>query len=259
MRRAVRRHHADGAGLGVAGDITRRGYDVEYAEVRRTLDRHRHPSNRAWAIGNHEFYVPKYSDPDTLAQDTWPNGTTEGSLFRSFYNFAGRNKVSCTRQQAEAAREPVLRERWPRMTDEQSGGAPAPQPAKAGLEVVAQGVAEELPSYARAFKAVVNVEVVPRATVARSAPGASAEADRLWLEHAWTAAVINGEGCFLVRGADRDWVPVRLTPHTALSTALVPGAGSLVIAMSPDGRRLCALTEEDDDYWIVVHRFDDTP
>ncbi|MFJ3326257.1 hypothetical protein ACIPMT_17615 [Streptomyces griseus] len=88
---------------------------------------------------------------------------------------------------------------------------------------MAQGVTEEPPSYAR------------------------------------TAAVIDGEGCFLVRGADRDWVRVRLTPHTALSTALVPGAGSLVIAMSSDGRRLCALTEEDDDYWIVVHRFDDRP
>ncbi|MGW7437811.1 hypothetical protein [Streptomyces sp. NPDC054849] len=145
------------------------------------------------------------------------------------------------------------------MTDEHSGSAPAPQPAKAGLEVVAQGVAEGLPSYARAFKAVVNVEVPPRAAVARTAPGALQEADRLWLEHARTAAVIDDEDCFLVRGADRDWVRVRRTAHTALSAALVPGAGSMVIAMSPDGRRLCALTEEDDDYWIVVHHFEDGP
>ncbi|MDJ1640162.1 hypothetical protein [Streptomyces pakalii] len=143
------------------------------------------------------------------------------------------------------------------MTDERSGVARAPLPAKAGLEVVAQGVVDELPSYAQAFKAVVNVEVAPRATVARSAPGASAEADRLWLEHARTAAVIDDAGCFLVRGADRDWVRVRRTEHTALSAALLPGAGSMVIAMSPDGRRLCALTEEDDDYWIVVHHFED--
>nr|WSW43232.1 hypothetical protein OG296_08895 [Streptomyces sp. NBC_01001] len=145
------------------------------------------------------------------------------------------------------------------MTDEQSGNAPAPQLAKAGLEVVAKGVAEGLPSYARAFKAVVNVEVAPQATVARTDPGALQEADRLWLEHARAAAVIDDEGCFLVRGADRDWVRVRRTAHTALSAALVPGAGSMVIAMSPDGRRLCALTEEDDDYWIVVHHFDDRP
>ncbi|WP_246018882.1 metallophosphoesterase family protein [Saccharothrix australiensis] len=82
-----------GAGLGVAGDITPRGYDFEYAQVRSVLDKHPHPRNVAWAIGNHEFYVPKWRDPDTLAQETWPNGTTEDSLFRSFYNFAGRNTV----------------------------------------------------------------------------------------------------------------------------------------------------------------------
>ncbi|MFB7223833.1 metallophosphoesterase family protein [Streptomyces sp. NPDC056227] len=69
------------------------GYDFEYAAVRQTLDKHPHPKNVAWAIGNHEFYVPKYSDPNTLAQATWPNGTTEDSLFRSFYNFAERGKV----------------------------------------------------------------------------------------------------------------------------------------------------------------------
>ncbi|MFF1353274.1 metallophosphoesterase family protein [Streptomyces sp. NPDC058297] len=81
------------AGLGIAGDITPRGYDFEYAAVRQTLDKHPHPKSVAWAIGNHEFYVPKYSDPNTLAQATWPNGTTEDSLFRSFYNFAERGKV----------------------------------------------------------------------------------------------------------------------------------------------------------------------
>ncbi|MEV0322407.1 metallophosphoesterase family protein [Streptomyces sp. NPDC050658] len=83
----------DSAGLGVAGDITPRGYDFEYAQVRAELKRHPHPKNVAWAIGNHEFYVPKYKDPDTLAQDTWPNGTTEDSLFRSFYRFAERGSV----------------------------------------------------------------------------------------------------------------------------------------------------------------------
>ncbi|MCX5107578.1 DUF4073 domain-containing protein [Streptomyces sp. NBC_00378] len=89
----LHRVNPDSAGLGIAGDITPRGYDFEYAAVRQTLERHPHPKNVAWAIGNHEFYVPKYSDPNTLAQATWPNGTTEDSLFRSFYNFAGRNKV----------------------------------------------------------------------------------------------------------------------------------------------------------------------
>ncbi|UFQ19700.1 MULTISPECIES: metallophosphoesterase family protein [Streptomyces] len=81
------------AGLAVAGDITPRGYDFEYAQVRAELGRHPHPRDTAWAIGNHEFYVPKWRDPDTLAQDTWPNGTTEDSLFRSFHRFAERGTV----------------------------------------------------------------------------------------------------------------------------------------------------------------------
>nr|WP_168720608.1 DUF4073 domain-containing protein [Streptomyces sp. SAT1]ANO42423.1 phosphohydrolase [Streptomyces sp. SAT1] len=81
------------SGLAVAGDITPRGYDAEYAEVRKVFGRNPHPREIAWAIGNHEFYVPKWADPDTLAQASWPNGTTEDSLFRSFYKFAERGRV----------------------------------------------------------------------------------------------------------------------------------------------------------------------
>lgn len=81
------------AGMAIAGDITSRGYDFEYAQVSKVLDANPKPSTLAWAIGNHEFYVPKYSDPNTLAQATWPNGATEDSLFKSFYTFAGRNTI----------------------------------------------------------------------------------------------------------------------------------------------------------------------
>lgn len=81
------------AGLVVNGDITPRGYDFEYDAVRKVLDANPHARNVHWSIGNHEFYVPKYSNPSTLAQATWPNGTTEASLFQSFYRFTGRDKV----------------------------------------------------------------------------------------------------------------------------------------------------------------------
>ncbi|MFJ7159045.1 hypothetical protein ACIQUQ_29435 [Streptomyces sp. NPDC101118] len=142
------------------------------------------------------------------------------------------------------------------MTSKPAGGEPAPRIAKARLEAVAADVPEGLPPYAQAFTAVVNVEVVPVARVSRAGTGATAAADRLWLEHARAEAVLDDQDRFLVHGADRDWVQVRLTADTALSAALPPGTGSMAIAMSTDGRRLCALTEEDDEYWIVVHRFD---
>jgi 3',5'-cyclic AMP phosphodiesterase CpdA len=80
-------------GLVVNGDITPRGYDFEYAAVRKTLDEHPHAGQVHWGIGNHEFYVPKYKDPNTLNQAAWPNGTTEASLFNSFYKFTGRDQV----------------------------------------------------------------------------------------------------------------------------------------------------------------------
>jgi hypothetical protein len=91
--RDIRATNPRGSGLAVAGDITPRGYDAEYAEVRKVLADEPHPREIAWAIGNHEFYVPKWADPQTLAQATWPNGTTEDSLFRSFYSFAERGRV----------------------------------------------------------------------------------------------------------------------------------------------------------------------
>lgn len=80
-------------GLVVNGDITPRGYDFEYQAVAKTLNEHPHAEKVHWGIGNHEFYVPKYKDPGTLNQAGWPNGTTEQSLFDSFYRFTGRNKV----------------------------------------------------------------------------------------------------------------------------------------------------------------------
>ncbi|WP_202512202.1 DUF4073 domain-containing protein [Streptomyces sp. SID3343] len=79
--------------LVVNGDITPRGYKAEYDQVKQVLDTRPHPANTFFTIGNHEFYVPKYCSPDKLCQATWPNGTTEQSLFQNFYDFTGLDKV----------------------------------------------------------------------------------------------------------------------------------------------------------------------
>jgi len=81
------------AGLVINGDITPRGYDFEYTDVRKVLDSNPHPRNAHWVIGNHEFYVPKWLNPTTLRQETWPNGCKEETLYRNFYDFTGRKKV----------------------------------------------------------------------------------------------------------------------------------------------------------------------
>ncbi|MFI6583856.1 DUF4073 domain-containing protein [Embleya sp. NPDC050493] len=79
--------------LVVNGDITPRGYKSEYDQVKQVLNTRPHPANTFFTIGNHEFYVPKYCNPDKLCQETWPNGTTEQSLFQNFYDFTGLDKV----------------------------------------------------------------------------------------------------------------------------------------------------------------------
>ncbi|MFP3513810.1 DUF4073 domain-containing protein, partial [Peribacillus sp. SIMBA_075] len=61
--------------------------------VQDVLDKNPHPENVWYSIGNHEFYVPKWKNPQTLAQSTWPNGTTEEELFDNFYQFSGEDKV----------------------------------------------------------------------------------------------------------------------------------------------------------------------
>ena len=82
----------DGSAVVINGDITSRGYPFEYAAVAAVLDRHP-TSPTICTIGNHEFYVPKYRDPDTLAQSSWPNGATEKELFENFYSFTGYDTV----------------------------------------------------------------------------------------------------------------------------------------------------------------------
>ncbi|WP_289136969.1 DUF4073 domain-containing protein [uncultured Brevibacillus sp.] len=77
----------------INGDITPRGYDFEYQAVQDVLDKNPHPENVWYSIGNHEFYVPKWKNPQTLAQSSWPNGTTEEELFDNFYQFSGEDKV----------------------------------------------------------------------------------------------------------------------------------------------------------------------
>lgn len=83
----------DSEALVVNGDITSRGYDFEYQAVQDVLDNNPHPKNVWYSIGNHEFYVPKWKNPQTLAQSTWPNGTKEEELFQNFYRFSGEEKV----------------------------------------------------------------------------------------------------------------------------------------------------------------------
>ncbi|MFG2114561.1 colicin immunity domain-containing protein [Streptomyces sp. NPDC048718] len=129
-----------------------------------------------------------------------------------------------------------------------------------GLTVPDEAAPQDVPSPLRALKTVVGYEVRPTATVPLSRPDALREVDRLWLLHAEQNGLFDVDGSFLLglfgaeAGPTRSrWAVLRWLPGTGLASALAePHQGLDFLAMSPDGRVVCAVNEEEYDYWIIV-------
>ena len=67
------------------GDITPTGQQSQYDDVKRVLNKNKHPENVWSTVGNHEFYAGKWTADGKLSQSTWPNGVTEETLFGRYY------------------------------------------------------------------------------------------------------------------------------------------------------------------------------
>ncbi|WP_344632908.1 hypothetical protein [Streptomyces glaucosporus] len=106
----------------------------------------------------------------------------------------------------------------------------------------------------------MNIETKPVVRVDRSLPDAMDEVDRQWLARAERESLFAEDGSFLVSvagpGALDGWVSVRWPGSARMASALFHDEGSPeFVAMSADGRVLCAVTTEEYDFWIVVHVF----
>ena len=75
------------------GDITPTGQQSQYDDVKRVLNKNKHPENVWSTVGNHEFYAGKWTADGKLSQSTWPNGVTEETLFKRYLQFSGQEKV----------------------------------------------------------------------------------------------------------------------------------------------------------------------
>lgn len=75
------------------GDITPTGQQSQYDDVKRVLNKNKHPENVWSTVGNHEFYAGKWTVDGKLSQNTWPNGVTEETLFGRYLQFSGQEKV----------------------------------------------------------------------------------------------------------------------------------------------------------------------
>ncbi|MFF9062409.1 hypothetical protein ACF09K_27510 [Streptomyces sp. NPDC014882] len=131
---------------------------------------------------------------------------------------------------------------------------------RCGLEVTG-GVAHGGPPVDAALHAVNGFEVEPVATVPASTPHAAGELDAAWHHHAAQASLRTEDGEFLVLppmpgGSGVGWIRVKDRGGENLPSRVSDVTGSPeFMAASVEGRRLCAVSVEEVDYWVVVHEF----
>ncbi|MFJ3904325.1 hypothetical protein [Streptomyces sp. NPDC090025] len=127
-----------------------------------------------------------------------------------------------------------------------------------GLDLSHSPAPEGVPPLLDALRSVANWETRPSATVPVGQAGALAEVDRLWHLHARRCGLFAVDGAFLLGvsgpgAAQAGWAVVRWRDGARLAAGLArPEEGLDFVAMSVDGRVVCGVIEEDDDYWIVV-------
>ncbi|MEU5538261.1 hypothetical protein [Streptomyces sp. NPDC020362] len=112
-----------------------------------------------------------------------------------------------------------------------------------------------------AIYAVTGFEVQPTAVVLTSSSRAADELDEKWHHYASVSSVYDSKGEFLILppvsgGSEIGWVGVAdpIGEHLPSRIAAVTGSPEF-LAVSPDGRHLCAVSVEEDEYWVVQHEF----
>ncbi|MDV9188531.1 hypothetical protein R6L23_09930 [Streptomyces sp. SR27] len=129
-----------------------------------------------------------------------------------------------------------------------------------GLTVSDDPAPSDALSPREAWQSVIHGEVQPAATVPLSHPQALTEVDRQWHVHAAQNELFGNDGSFLlsISGSGSwgfGWAVVKWSPRTELAPKLSKGEEGLdFVAMSLNGKSVCAVTEEEYDYWIVVQQ-----
>ena len=129
-----------------------------------------------------------------------------------------------------------------------------------GLKVLDTSPSPGVPSVLDAARRVASIETTPVATVRHDAAGALSEVDRLWFLHASQNNLLDPDGSFLISAAGPGsralgWTHVQWQEGVQLASNLQDEQSPEFLALSTDGRCVCAVTTEEYDYWIAVHRY----
>ncbi|WP_406059944.1 hypothetical protein OG462_21830 [Streptomyces sp. NBC_01077] len=131
------------------------------------------------------------------------------------------------------------------------------------LEEVGGEVPKSAPDPKKAILAVTGGFVQPAVKVPHSDPAARDRVDALWHKEADRLAILDRSREFLLLATypgslARGWIRVRDLIGGRLPSRVAAASGSRdFIAVSLDGKSLCAVSVEEYEDWIVTHSFED--
>ncbi|MFI1867600.1 hypothetical protein [Streptomyces jumonjinensis] len=130
-----------------------------------------------------------------------------------------------------------------------------------GITVVGGPLSPGVHPSLTAVLVVTGGYVQPTVTVPRSAPDLKERLDRKWEEQAEKMRLRSTDGRFLLRlsnpgSESRGWLQVHDSVIDQLPSRISIASGHReFIAASLDSKRLCAVSLEDEEDWIVTHEF----
>ncbi|MFG2224612.1 hypothetical protein [Streptomyces sp. NPDC048644] len=132
----------------------------------------------------------------------------------------------------------------------------------AGMTVLQKTPIERETSATVGLYAVNGVDVEPSVAINAHAPDFLPTLDHQWERHVEASALYSENGEILVCSPvvcpdDVGWLLIQdpLRGESLASRLMEAKASPEFLALSTDGRHLCAISVEDDDYWIVTHNF----
>ncbi|WP_223731095.1 hypothetical protein [Streptomyces purpurogeneiscleroticus] len=129
-----------------------------------------------------------------------------------------------------------------------------------GLTILKRPIPTDITTTEQAWQKVNNIETEPATEVPIKSPDALSRLDQSWLAECANGPLFtkNGEFYISIGGPGSlkvGWTAVQWSQNIRMSNALIRDDGHLeFVAMSIDGNYICAVSTEDEDYWIIEHR-----